>query len=308
MTQHVLTDAEMHALICGNPSTLGLSIARLKDFIRQVEKAVVTKLVAEQEPVTEIDCFGDTCCPVFGDRLQLKRGTKLYAHPMPCASQSTDKTACVSGNGKSDRQLARHQPCGCVVCYCENQERCLGCGAKYCGTHEVGEIPNPVYVDHIPDIGQMITPLAQRKIQSLLDKGEYRVIENATVLVNENGHAAIVNKGGAFYWVDNEALAREFDGRAMPVEASLPGPKKKVNLSLTIDTKEAQALLQSYLDDLKGWQLVPKEPTPEMIQASDDSDIEYSKRNFGDSIHLAQSGYDHYKAMLEVAPKYTEGK
>lgn len=154
----------------------------------------------------------------------------------------------------------------------------------------------------------MITPLAQRKIQSVIDKNGYRVIENATVLVNELGHAAIVNSGGAFYWVENKALAREYDGRAIPVEPSLPGSKKKGDLSLSIDTKEVQALLQSYLDDLKGWQLVPKEPTPEMIQASDDSDIEYSKRNFGDLIHLAQSGYDHYKAMLEVAPKYTEGK
>lgn len=65
--------------------------------------------------------------------------------------------------------------------------------------------------DHIVSNNKMVTPLAQRKIQTLLDRGEYRVIENATVLVNENGHAAIVNKGGAFYWVDNEALAREFD-------------------------------------------------------------------------------------------------
>ena len=33
----------------------------------------------------------------------------------------------------ADEELARVQPCGCVVCYCENQERCLGCGAKKCG-------------------------------------------------------------------------------------------------------------------------------------------------------------------------------
>ena len=30
--------------------------------------------------------------------------------------------------------LARHQPCGCVVCICDSDERCLGCGAKNCGT------------------------------------------------------------------------------------------------------------------------------------------------------------------------------
>jgi len=41
--------------------------------------------------------------------------------------------------------LARNQPCGCVVCRCENDEQCQGCGAKHCGTHPVGEIPNPKF-------------------------------------------------------------------------------------------------------------------------------------------------------------------
>lgn len=54
-------------------------------------------------------------------------------------------------------------------------------------------------------------PLTQRKIQSVIDSGEYREMKGATVLVNKQGHAAIVNRGGAFYWVDNEALVREWD-------------------------------------------------------------------------------------------------
>lgn len=305
--ERVLSDAELIS------ATFKAEVEGTMGELRAVEQAVLAKL-AEQEPVAWFIDDKRVCgnriitdLAIAKDWLEANPDevTPLYAHPMPCVSTAIDKTACVSKNGKSDRQLARHQPCGCVVCYCENQERCLGCGAKYCGTHEVGEIPNPVYVDHIPDAGKMITPLAQRKIQSLLDNGEYRVIENATVLVNEQGHAAIVNHGGAFYWVENKALAREYDGRAMPVEASLPGPKKKVNLSLTIDTKEVQALLQSYLDSLDGWQLVPVEPTQEMVQAADKSDEEYSKRNFNADVRLCQSGYDHYLVMLAAAPKYT---
>lgn len=31
-------------------------------------------------------------------------------------------------------RLAREQPCGCLVCTCEDEERCHGCGAKNCGT------------------------------------------------------------------------------------------------------------------------------------------------------------------------------
>lgn len=41
--------------------------------------------------------------------------------------------------------LARYQPCGCQVCVCENEDQCQGCGAKNCGSHPVGEIPNPVF-------------------------------------------------------------------------------------------------------------------------------------------------------------------
>lgn len=366
MTQHVLTDAEMHALICGNPSTIGLSIARLKDFIRQVEKAVMAKLVAEQEPIAWVHPNDPTRSitqhqkeGAIKDGGAIEKTTRVfsipaYAHPMPskpysidkdevgirelvasaitgtihagleggeappighwlsefyeygaayehiqtqlqknevvCISCATNKAACVSESGENDRQLARQQPCGCVVCYCENQERCLGCGAKYCGTHDVGEIPNPVYVDHIadaskmvdadhiPDIGQMITPLAQRKIQSLLDKGEYRVIENATVLVNENGHAAIVNKGGAFYWVDNEALAREFDGVGVGVDSHhITDMRKKVP---------------------EGWQLVPVEPIEEMLKKAFPEIFDIDGISKNDLI-------ERYQAMLAEAPKYT---
>lgn len=32
-------------------------------------------------------------------------------------------------------RLAKNQPCGCVVCTCDHEERCLGCGAKSCDRH-----------------------------------------------------------------------------------------------------------------------------------------------------------------------------
>lgn len=41
--------------------------------------------------------------------------------------------------------LARNQPCGCVICVCEDDEQCQGCGARSCGNHPVDEMPNPVY-------------------------------------------------------------------------------------------------------------------------------------------------------------------
>lgn len=44
-----------------------------------------------------------------------------------------------------DATLARHQPCGCVVCVCDDDVQCQGCGAKNCGSHEPGKLPNSVY-------------------------------------------------------------------------------------------------------------------------------------------------------------------
>ncbi len=56
--------------------------------------------------------------------------------------------------------LARNQPCGCIICYCDNIDQCQGCGAKCCGNHAVGEIPDPIFETWHrpqPDTGSAIT-------------------------------------------------------------------------------------------------------------------------------------------------------
>ena len=37
--------------------------------------------------------------------------------------------------------LVKYQPCGCVICTCEDEVQCHGCGARMCGT-----VPHPEYV------------------------------------------------------------------------------------------------------------------------------------------------------------------
>ena len=56
----------------------------------------------------------------------------------------------------------------------------------------------------------------------------------------------------------------------------------------------------------QGWRLVPIDPTPEMIDAADAVDGEYSRRAFGGAIHMPQSGEDHWHAMLAAAPQPPE--
>ena len=46
-------------------------------------------------------------------------------------AERDQKLAAITG-----RVRARQQPCGCVVCHCDGQERCHGCGAKSCGTDD----------------------------------------------------------------------------------------------------------------------------------------------------------------------------
>ena len=55
------------------------------------------------------------------------------------------RAKCVELLAIEERILDRYQKCGCIVCVCEDDNRCNGCGAQHCGTHVVGEIPDPVY-------------------------------------------------------------------------------------------------------------------------------------------------------------------
>jgi len=43
------------------------------------------------------------------------------------------------------KTLVKYQKCGCVICTCEDEKQCQGCGAKNCGMHPIGQIPNPIY-------------------------------------------------------------------------------------------------------------------------------------------------------------------
>ena len=42
-------------------------------------------------------------------------------------------------------KLARNQPCGCVICVCDDPIRCHGCGGEACAEHNDGVIPEPLY-------------------------------------------------------------------------------------------------------------------------------------------------------------------
>ncbi|AWB35517.1 hypothetical protein [Orrella marina] len=69
-----------------------------------------------------------------------------------------------------------------------------------------------------------------------------------------------------------------------------------------LDAWQARAALQPVIPE--GWQLVPKRPTEEMVEAANNGDDEYTLRNFGPRMQRVMQGpEDHYVAMLAAAPK-----
>lgn len=75
------------------------------------------------------------------------------------------------------RQRERDQSCGCIVCQCESEDRCFGCGAKMCGTDDCvfkePDDPRVVWTTGHP----LVTRERERcicELRALLDPEEYR--------------------------------------------------------------------------------------------------------------------------------------
>src|SRR5690606_24699670 len=67
-----------------------------------------------------------------------------------------------------------HQPCGCVLCTCEDEKQCQGCGAKFCGNRT----DHPAYVKQQPAAAPPSAPVGVEELRSaaqealnLLDMG-----------------------------------------------------------------------------------------------------------------------------------------
>lgn len=59
-----------------------------------------------------------------------------------CRDPFHDIPAIVDAALGSGREEPRVRPCGCVVCTCATEDRCLGCGAKMCDEHKAArEVP-----------------------------------------------------------------------------------------------------------------------------------------------------------------------
>lgn len=126
--------------------------ARWREAAEQREKWLVEaldipKLVDRflSWPIPESVC-SDPCVVMHGYRGRV--GTNLLTADESRQMLEHVLETALAAAPKPTQELAKFQPCGYVVRTCEENEenRCMGCGAKNCGAHPVGEFPNPLYV------------------------------------------------------------------------------------------------------------------------------------------------------------------
>lgn len=105
-------------------------------------------------------------------------------------------------------KLSRHQPCGCVICICDTDDQCLGCGAKMCNTTECVFRYHPEKQAY--EVDSQLKPIAMGDIV---------------------GHGAQIN------WVDN--LIREDREIEKEKEAMTDQPKPALNPEADLTNLEA---------------------------------------------------------------------
>mgnify|MGYP001585273625 CR=1 FL=1 len=103
-------------------------------------------------------------------------------------------------------RLARHQPCGCVICECPGDIKCYGCGAKNCQTHPPGEIPNPVYEQH-----PLVARVREQDTEIARLKEEFSHNEKAEPYIDIVFDGPPAHESGRFVEVENK------DGKSVSV-------------------------------------------------------------------------------------------
>ena len=148
-----IREAEEHYQTCrngGNQEDIMYAFAELEDAKRQQEVATLRARIAELESDRRIAAVLERIAKAHGilDPHQLigmaENDDENYAEIL--ARHVEKHIAELEGP-----MLVKYQPCGCVICTCDDEVQCQGCGAKMCGTHPIGENPDPVYEESESD-------------------------------------------------------------------------------------------------------------------------------------------------------------
>jgi hypothetical protein len=124
--------------------------------------------------------------------------------------------------------LGKYLPCGCVLCTCEDDERCHGCGAKLCADHaKAPEQLRALLARRAPDAD------LRSRLEAYLN-GRRAVIEQSIAAERLAGREDRV-------WAENQALAEitamECELCILRVTAHAPEPPKPITDGVTVAGK-----------------------------------------------------------------------
>lgn len=104
---------------------------------------------------------------VIRDSRHEQRNARGYSEVKDMIRTAGEKALAEQRQQFMEPPLAREQPCGCVVCVCDSDERCYGCGAKNCDDPttcvlRLGDRTKRVYRD-APSYSGLLAKLAEQE-------------------------------------------------------------------------------------------------------------------------------------------------
>lgn len=127
-----------------------------------------------------------------GEEIMVNAAHDVYTLPLQPSGLSSGPRFVVHVPGPEQPAapvLAKHQPCGCVICTCEDEQQCQGCGAKHCGNR----------ADHPPYVGQQPAAVdeAMERAAEEIERYEHTFISTVGASAIIRKHMRAAQQGGA---------------------------------------------------------------------------------------------------------------
>lgn len=210
-------DAEYKALLREFTPLDPIAGPTYADVERAIEKYILSRLtsptVAGNTPSDAVLWEREECASVAYNKIRDIGflGDEVTAKAV-CDAIRARGTAVESAAVPTTRLLAKHQPCGCVICTCGDPDRCHGCGAQNCGKHPPGLFPSTVYAAPTEDAGKDDLP-GMLSLSVAVQRGEWPFTMDASLWAEKFAEAVAADpsmtsdRGAMIGWFANAIMA-----------------------------------------------------------------------------------------------------